>query len=144
MSLQDPSRKMSKSDQVDANIITLLDAPDVIARKVKRCVTDSGNEIALREDKPGVSNLLRILAAITDVRTASLEAQYRGRGYGQLKKDVADAIVALVEPIQARFSEIRLSPFELDQVLAAGAIRARAAAQRTLAQVHSAMGIIPR
>jgi tryptophanyl-tRNA synthetase len=144
MSLQDPNRKMSKSDQVEANIITLLDSPDAITRKINRSVTDSGNEIVVREDKPGVSNLLHILAAITEVPTASLEVQYRGQGYGQLKKDVADAVVALVEPIQARFSDIRSSAKTLDELLGAGAARARATARRTLAEVHSALGFIPR
>ncbi len=144
MSLQDPTRKMSKSDQVDANIITLLDPPDAIARKIKRCVTDSGNEIVVREDKPGVSNLLHILAAITDVQTTSLEDQYRGQGYGRLKKDVADAVISLVEPIQTRFSAIRSNSAALDEILGAGSARARATARRTLTEVHGALGLIPR
>jgi tryptophanyl-tRNA synthetase len=144
MSLQDPSRKMSKSDPVDANIITLLDSPDAIVRKVKRCVTDSGNEVVVREDKPGISNLLHILAAITSVSTAALEVKYRGLGYGRLKQDAADAILALVAPIQGRFAEIRSDRHQLDEVLRVGAATAKAAAQRTLAEVHSALGFIPR
>lgn len=146
MGLQDPHSKMSKSDPVDANIITLLDPPHVIARKIKRCVTDSGREIIVREDKPGVSNLLKILAlaAITDVPAASLEVRYRGQGYGRLKTDVTDAVIALVEPIQARFAEIRSHPTELDGVLAAGAAKARATAGRTLAEVHRAVGLISK
>ncbi len=142
MSLQDPTRKMSKSDEVDANVIALLDSPDAITRKIKRCVTDSGNEILTREDKPGISNLLHILAAITDVPTSTLEADYRGLGYGRFKKDVADAIVALVEPIQQKFSEIRSSRLQLDEVLRAGAAAAKATAQCTLAEVHGVLGLI--
>ncbi len=144
MSLQDPSKKMSKSDEVDGNAIALLDSPDAIARKIKRCVTDSGSEIALREDKPGISNLLSILSATTDVSIAALEGQYRGRGYGHLKADVADAVVAMVEPIQARFQEIRADSHQLDEVLAAGAAKARKTAQATLAEVQDAMGLIAK
>jgi tryptophanyl-tRNA synthetase len=144
MSLQDPTKKMSKSDEVDANVIALLDSPATIARKIKRCVTDSGNEIVMREDKPGISNLLGILSAITDVPPATLEDQYRGLGYGQLKTDVADAAIALVEPIQARFHEIRDRTGELDELLAGGAAKARKPAQATLAEVHHALGLIPK
>lgn len=144
MSLQDPNKKMSKSDEVDANVITLLDSPAAIARKIKRCVTDSGNEIVMREDKPGISNLLSILSASTDVPTALLEDQYRGLGYGRLKADVTDAIITLVEPIQARFNEFRDGTRELDELLAAGAAKARETAQSTLAEVHSALGLIPK
>jgi len=144
MSLQDPTKKMSKSDAVEANIIALLDEPEVIARKIKRCVTDSGSKIVARADKPGVSNLLNMLAAITGEATASLENEYLGQGYGRLKSDVADAVIALVEPIQARFSELRSDEQELDVMLAAGAIRARETAQNTLGEVHSLLGFIPR
>jgi tryptophanyl-tRNA synthetase len=143
MSLQNPNRKMSKSDQVDANIITLLDAPDAITRKIKRCVTDSGNEIIVRQDKPGVSNLLHILSATTGASTALLEDQYRGQGYGRLKEDVADTVIALVKPIQARFSELRSDLAMLDELLVAGAERAKATARRTLTEVHNALGFIP-
>ncbi|MGE0623194.1 MAG: tryptophan--tRNA ligase [Pseudomonadales bacterium] len=144
MSLQDPSRKMSKSDPVEANVIALLDAPDIIARKIQRCVTDSGSEIVVRDDKPGVSNLLHILAATTDTSIASLESQYHGQGYGRLKRDVTDAVVALVETIQARFMEIRSDTNGLAEILAAGAHSARATARTTLAEVHRALGFLPR
>jgi tryptophanyl-tRNA synthetase len=144
MSLQDPGKKMSKSDDVDANVVTLLDPPDAIARKIKRCVTDSGRDIVADPDKPGVSNLLNILSATTDVSIAALENRYRGQGYGQLKADVADAVIALIEPIQARFGEIRSNAGELDAVLASGADKAREAARTTLADVSDALGLIPR
>lgn len=144
MSLQDPTKKVSKSDASDANILALLDPSDVIARKIRRCVTDSGSEIAVRDDKPGVTNLLHILSATTDVPIARLEDQYRGSGYGQLKKDVGDAVVAIVEPIRNQFSTIRADAAELDRILIAGATRAKEVAGSTLAEVHAAIGFIPR
>ena len=144
MSLQDPTKKMSKSDAVGANVVNLLDSPDVIARKIRRSVTDSGSEIVVRKDKPGVSNLLHILAAITDTPTASLEDQYRGQGYGRLKADVADAVISLVEPIQARYTQVRSNTGDLDDLLTTGAAEARVTARSTLAAVHNALGLIPK
>ncbi len=143
MSLQDPTRKMSKSDAVAANVITLLDDPTDIARKIKRCVTDSGSEIVVREDKPGVSNLLKILAATTGQATATLESEYAGQGYGRLKSDVADAVIALIEPIQGRFRELRSDDQTLDDMLTAGATQARETARHTLREVHGVLGFIP-
>jgi tryptophanyl-tRNA synthetase len=143
MSLQDPTKKMSKSDASDANIVALLDSKEAIVRKVKRCVTDSGSEIVVRDDKPGVSNLLNILSATTDVPTPLLEEQYRSLGYGRLKTDVADAVVALVEPIQVRFTEVRSDNRVLDDLLASGAAKAQQKARPTLTEVHGAVGLIP-
>ena len=143
MGLQTPTRKMSKSDASDANIIGLLDPADVITRKIRRCVTDSGTEIVARADKPGVSNLLHILSATLDVEIPVLEDQYRGIGYGRLKKDVTEAVIALIEPIQARFADVRSSPADLDHLLADGAEKARQTARATLAEVHAAVGLIP-
>ncbi len=144
MSLQDPTKKMSKSDEVEANIITLLDEPKSIERKIKRSVTDSGTEIVVRQDKPGVSNLLNILAAVTGNTTDSLEDEYQGKGYGHLKADVADAVVSLFQPIQARYAELRSNEEELDKMLAAGAVKARETAKSTLREVHERLGFIPR
>lgn len=144
MSLQDPTKKMSKSDEVDGNVITLLDSPDVILRKIRRSVTDSGSEIIVREDKPGVSNLLNILSAITNTPTVLLEHQFRNQGYGRLKTEVADAVIALVEPIQTRFVELRSNTGAMEDLLAAGAMKARATARETLADVHKALGLIPK
>lgn len=144
MSLQNPGRKMSKSDKSDANVVALLDPPTVIARKIRRSVTDSGTEIVIRADKPGVANLLRILAAVTDVPTAALEDQYRGFGYGRLKTDVADAVVALVQPIQQRFADVRSDTGALADLLAEGAARAREIARATLTEVHTALDLIPK
>ena len=144
MSLQEPTKKMSKSDPSAANVVGLLDSSDIIARKIKRSVTDSGSEIAARDDKPGIANLLQILSATTDVPIPTLVDEYRGQGYGQLKKDVADAVIAVVEPIRQRFTEIRSEAAELDGILYAGATKARAKASPTIDEVHSAVGFIPR
>jgi tryptophanyl-tRNA synthetase len=142
MSLQDPTKKMSKSDELDANIVALLDPPEVVARKIRRCVTDSGNEIVVRDDKPGVSNLLNILSATTGEPITTLVERYREARYERLKIDVADALISVLEPIQSRFRDIRSNALELDEVLATGAAKARDRAQATLTQVHDALGLI--
>ncbi len=144
MSMQNPTKKMSKSDDVDANIITLLDEPAKITKKIKRCVTDSGSEIVVRDDKPGVSNLLNILSATTGQTIAALESEYQGQGYGRLKADVADAVVAFVEPVQEQFKVIRADVGALDARLAEGAAKARETAQATLAEVLDVLGFIPK
>ena len=144
MSLQDPTKKMSKSDDTDSNVIALLDPIDRIARKIKRCVTDSGNEIVVREDKPGVSNLLNVLSAVTGDTIDALEARYEGQGYGILKADVADAVIELIKPIQTRYQEIRSDLTELDSLLRRGSERARDSAEQTLSEVRNAIGLIPR
>ena len=142
MGLQDPTAKMSKSDPAETNVIALLDPPEAIARKVRRAVTDSGSEIVARPDKPGVSNLLTILSAATARPIDSLETEYRGLGYGRLKADVADAVVALVGPIQRRYAEIRADSSGLDRVLKQGAARARLRARRMLGVVRNRLGLL--
>ena len=143
MALQDPTRKMSKSDPAETNVIALLDPPHAIRRKIQRAVTDSGSEIVAGPDKPGVSNLLNMLSASTGESVAALEARYRGQGYGQLKRDLADAVVALIEPIQQRFKAIRADAGALDRLLASGAERSRARARVTLATVRERLGLLP-
>ncbi|MCZ6616957.1 MAG: tryptophan--tRNA ligase [Gammaproteobacteria bacterium] len=143
MSLQNPTRKMSKSDEVEGNLIVLLDSPDVISRKFKRAVTDSGNEIVQRVDKPGIANLLNIASATMNVSIDSLEERYRGKGYGQLKSDVADAVIALLEPVRQRYEEVRSDKNGLEDILAVGSEKARAKAAKTLTEVHRVLGLIP-
>ena len=143
MSLQDPTRKMSKSDQVEGNVILLLDDADVISHKFKRAVTDSGNEIVHRADKPGIANLLNIASAALDVSIESLEDRYRDKGYGQLKSDVADAVIALLEPVQQRYMDVRSDKNELERILAIGSEKARSKAAITIGEVRSALGLIP-
>ena len=143
MSLQDPSKKMSKSDTTETNIVGLLEDPKRILRKIKRAVTDSDNEIRFGADKPGVSNLLSISSAVTGESIDSLVAKYAGKGYGALKVDVAEQVVDLLEPVQARYREIRQDQALLDTILAEGADKARARAKDTLSKVYDALGFVP-
>ena len=141
--LQNPTAKMSKSAASDAGVVWLLDEPSVTAKKIRSAVTDTDREIVYdRENKPGVSNLLSILSAFTETPIPGLEAQYAGRGYGDLKKDVADAVVSTFEPIRARTLELLEDPAELDRMLAAAADRASEIAEATLAKVYDRVGLL--
>ncbi|WP_166879613.1 tryptophan--tRNA ligase [Salinibacterium sp. ZJ450] len=143
--LQNPESKMSKSAASEAGIIWLLDEPSKTAKKIKSAATDSEREIRFdRGAKPGVSSLLSILSAFTDVTIPALEEQYVGRGYGDLKKDVADAVVATFGPIRERALELLADPAELDRVLAGNAARANEIAQQTLADVYDRVGFLSR
>jgi tryptophanyl-tRNA synthetase len=143
LDLQDPTAKMSKS-RPDAGTLYLLDEPGVLAKKIKRAVTDAESEI--RYDpaaKPGVSNLLTILSAITGDSVEALVASFGGQGYGALKGAVADAVVAFIEPFQKRYAEAIADLGEIDRILAAGAGRARAVADVTVEQVYDKVGFVP-
>lgn len=143
MSLQDPTKKMSKSDDVDANVIRLLDPPDRIQKKCKRAVTDSLNKIVFdREQQPGVANLLTILSVCTGKTMPALEAAYQGQGYGQLKSDAADAVVTLLEPIQKQYHALIDDKKHLDEVFHEGQAKAMRTAQATLEKAKAAMGLI--
>ncbi|MFC0682001.1 tryptophan--tRNA ligase [Lysobacter korlensis] len=143
--LQNPASKMSKSGETPAGIIWLLDEPAVTAKKIRSAVTDTGREVVYDpEGKPGVSNLLTILSVVTGASLDALAAQYDGRGYGDLKKDVADAVVAEFEPIRTRALELLDDPAELDRVLAGNADRAAEIADATLARVYDRVGFLPR
>ncbi|OEI68622.1 tryptophanyl-tRNA synthetase [Curtobacterium sp. ER1/6] len=143
--LQDPTSKMSKSAASDNGLIRLLDDPKRTAKKIRSAVTDTEREIrADRQAKPGVTNLLAILSAFTRTPVASLEEQFVGKGYGDLKGAVADAVVAELEPVRARTLELLDDPAELDRLLAVGADRAEAIAQATLARVYDRIGFVPR
>ncbi|HET8598935.1 MAG TPA: hypothetical protein VFL99_01325 [Segeticoccus sp.] len=139
--LTDPTAKMSKSAPDDAaGVIRLLDDPSVVRRKVLRAVTDSGSEV--RYDpaaKPGVSNLLEVLAACTGGDAAALAPAYHS--YGALKKDTADAVVATLEPLQSRYAELAADPAEVTRALRLGAERAAAAAAPRLAAATRAIGL---
>jgi tryptophanyl-tRNA synthetase len=140
MDLQEPTNKMSKSGDGEAGIIYLLDDPAAIVKKFKRAVTDSDNEVAFdRERKPGVSNLLEILAAATNESPASLATTYTQ--YGKLKQDTGEAVAEMLRPIQARYHELMSDPAELSNLLALGKERASKVAQATLARAHSAIGL---
>jgi tryptophanyl-tRNA synthetase len=142
MDLQEPTNKMSKSGDGEAGIIYLLDDPASIVKKFKRAVTDSDNEVAFdRERKPGVSNLLEILAAATNESPASLATTYTQ--YGKLKQDTGEAVAEMLRPIQTRYHELMADPAELSNLLALGKERASKVAQATLARAHSAIGLYP-
>jgi tryptophanyl-tRNA synthetase len=140
--LQDPTAKMSKS-LGDAGTINLLDDPKALAKKIKRAVTDTGTDIRFDPlEKPGVSNLLSILSAVTDRPVKDVVGDFDGQGYGSLKVAVADAVVAFVEPFAARTRGLLADPAELDRILAMGAARARAVAGETVAQVYQRVGFL--
>jgi len=143
--LQNPSAKMSKSGESPQGIIWLLDDPAVTAKKIKSAVTDTDRDIVFNpEEKAGVSNLLGILSLLTGTSIPALETEFAGRGYGDLKGEVADAVVAEFEPIRARALELLADPAELDRMLAVNARRANEIAEATLARVYDAVGFLPR
>jgi tryptophanyl-tRNA synthetase len=141
--LQDPTSKMSKSASTDAGLITLLDDPKVTAKKIRSAVTDSEREIRFDpEAKPGVSNLLTIQSAVTGTDVDKLVEGYAGRGYGDLKKDTAEAVVEFVTPIKTRVDELLTDTTELEGVLAAGATRASEVSAKTLNRVYERLGFL--
>ncbi len=142
--LQEPERKMSTTQGTEQGTVLVLDKPDVIRRKVRRAVTDSGTEIVRATDKPGVTNLIEILAAVREVTPEQVEADLAdARGYGELKGAVAEAVVEVLAPLRDRYRELRGDPEALEATLAAGAERARAMAGATLADVRERMGVGP-
>jgi tryptophanyl-tRNA synthetase len=144
MSLQDPQRKMSKSDDNQNSTLYILDKPDVLRKKLMSAVTDSGSEIKAAEDKPGVSNLLQIHSAISGCSTAELEASFVGKGYGDLKKEVADVVIGALEPVQARYDELIQDKKYLESVLKAGAGQAQKRAYKVLGKVYRKAGFVER
>jgi tryptophanyl-tRNA synthetase len=142
--LAEPTAKMSKSAATAAGLINLLDEPKVSAKKIRSAVTDSEREIRYDpEAKPGVSNLLSIQSAVTGTPIDALVSGYAGRGYGDLKAETAEAVVAYVTPIQRRVADLLADPTELQAVLDKGADRAREVAGRTLARVYDRLGFLP-
>ncbi len=142
MSLQDPTKKMSKSDSNEKATIFVLDPDDVIKSKIKRAVTDSGSEIKYDDNKPGVSNLIILYHIATGKSIAAIEAEFEGRGYGDFKPAVADAVAAYIAPIRERYNEIRKDKDYLAKVLTAGAEKARYQASRTLRKVYKKVGFV--
>ena len=141
MSLQEPTKKMSKSDDNQTATVYLLDTPKDIEKKIKRAQTDSDNAVRYdREAKPGISNLTDIFAALTDKSHEEIERAYAGQGYGTFKKDVAEATISVLEPIQKRYAELIDTP-ELDVILTKGAEKAREKASKTYEAVTKAMGL---
>ena len=143
--LQVPEAKMSKSAADPKGLVNLMDEPSVIAKKFKSAVTDLDGTIRFdRETKPGVSNLLGIFSSITGESIASLENRFAGAGYGTLKTELADAVIAALDPIRSRAVDLLSDPAELDRILALGAARANELAEQTLATVYERIGFIAR
>jgi tryptophanyl-tRNA synthetase len=145
MDLQNPTAKMSKSADSPQGTIALLDDPKVIAKRIRSAVTDSDAAVRYSpDDKPGVSNLLEILAATTGRAIPEVEAEFAGGGYGPLKAAVADAVVAFLQPLQARFAELDADPEHVTAQLALGAEKAEAMSAKVLERVRRATGLLPR
>ncbi|MFJ6527913.1 tryptophan--tRNA ligase [Streptomyces longwoodensis] len=142
MNLQDPTSKMGKSDDSGPGIVYLLDEPEVVRKKVVRAVTDSGRDVVYdREERPGVANLLEVLAACTGGEPGALAGAYGS--YGQLKKDTAEAVVEVLRPVRARHQELCADPGFVEGVLRAGAEKARAMARPTVDAAYRAIGLLP-
>jgi tryptophanyl-tRNA synthetase len=143
LDLQQPGAKMSKSASSPAGIVDLLDEPRVSAKKIRSAVTDSGREVTFDPvDKPGLSNLLTIHSALSGRSVDDIVADYAGRGYGDLKRDLAALVEDLVTPIRERTVELLDDRAEIDSVLADGASRARSVASATLAAVYDRVGFV--
>jgi tryptophanyl-tRNA synthetase len=143
MDLQEPSRKMSTTGGTAQGTVLLLDPPDTVRKKVRSAVTDSGTEVRRGDDKPGITNLIDILSVATGDTPEAIEARYDGSGYGPFKADVAEALVAVLQPIQSRYEELRSDPAELGRLLAVGADKARTASAPTLQAMYERMGFVP-
>ncbi|HVW18781.1 MAG TPA: tryptophan--tRNA ligase, partial [Solirubrobacteraceae bacterium] len=144
MDLQEPTRKMSTTGGTAEGTVLVLDDPATIERKFKRAVTDSGNEIVRAPDKPGVSNLIDVLAVARGVAPEQVEAEMASaRGYGDLKAATAEAVTAMLAPVRERYEQLRGDEDALERALATGAQKARAMASETLADVRRAMALGP-
>jgi tryptophanyl-tRNA synthetase len=143
MDLQAPGNKMSTTGGSDLGTVYVLEEPDQIRRKFKSAVTDSGSEVKRGEDKPGVTNLIEILAAGRGIDHADVEREFAGSGYGAFKEAVAEAVVDLLAPVQERYAEIRPDERALVATLEEGAAKARAIASATVATVRDRMGVGP-
>ena len=143
MDLQDPTRKMSTTGGTPQGTLLLTDPPDVLARKIRSAVTDSGREVRREGDgKEGIANLIEIMAIASNRSAEEVEAAYDGAGYGQFKADVAEAVEAMVGPVRERYLELRADEGHLLQVLTTGSERARSIASRTIAAMKERMGFV--
>ncbi|NRD75667.1 tryptophan--tRNA ligase [Shewanella sp. VB17] len=145
MSLQEPLKKMSKSDDNRNNVIGLLEDPNKILKKIKKAVTDCDEPPVVRfdvENKPGVSNLLSLISGVTGKSMAGLEAEFEGKMYGHLKTATGEAVVEMIEPLQARYLEFRQDQTFLNQVMREGAEKAQARAEVTVKKVYEKIGLL--
>ncbi len=141
MDLQDPTRKMSTTGGSEQGTVYVLDEPETIGKKLRSAVTDSGSEVRRGPDKAGITNLIEILAAVRGVDPAAVEADFAGSRYGDFKAAVAEAVIEYLEPVRERYGRLRGEERELEELLAAGASRARVIAAETLADVRAHMGV---
>jgi len=142
MDLQEPERKMSTTLGTPQGTLNVLDPPEVLAKKVKSAITDSGREVRRGPGKEGIENLIAIMSVATGEQPEAIETRYDGAGYGQFKADVAEAVVALVAPIQERYRELRSDDAELQRLLRIGADKAREASAPTLTAMYERMGFV--
>ena len=144
MALQEPTKKMSKSDENQNNIITLMDDPKVIMNKMKRAMTDSDTEVRFAEEKPGISNLLSIYCAATGKTVAEAEAEFAGQGYGIFKPAVAESVIELLRPIREEAERLTADKAYLESVYKDGAQKASYLAEKTLRKVYKKVGFVAR
>jgi tryptophanyl-tRNA synthetase len=140
MDLQEPVNKMSTTGGTPQGTVLVLDEPDAIRKKLRSAVTDSGTEIVRSPGKPGITNLIEIMAVATGDEPEAIESRYDGSGYGTFKQDVGEAVVALLEPVRRRYEELRADDAELQRLIAVGAEKAREASSPTLAAMYERMG----
>lgn len=143
MSLQDPLKKMSKSDENENAFITLLDSPDAIRRKVQRAVTDNLGIVKYSDDQPGIKNLISIYSTITGLSPEKIVQNYEGQGYAKFKGDTADVIVEELRPIQQKYNEYMENKDYLESVYKAGAEKAQKVSYKTLRKMYKKIGFIP-
>jgi len=142
MNLQNPTKKMSKTDEAQLGVLYLIDTPEQIKNKIKRAVTDSGSEIKFTETKPGISNLITLYHIATGKSIEQIEQEFAGRGYGEFKKAVGESLVEFLEPFRNRYKELRAEEGYLFDVLRQGAEQARVVAQKTLRKVYKKIGFV--
>ena len=142
MDLQEPTMRMSTSESSELGILRVLDPPDIIRRKLRSAVTDSGKDVTRSPTKPGITNLIEIMAAATSSTPEEIEARYEGAGYGAFKEAVAEAVVQLLDPIRLRFGELRGNTSELQSILAKGASKAQVIASDTLTRAYERVGFV--
>ena len=144
MSLQDPSSKMSKSDENENNFIALIDDEDTIIRKIKRAVTDSGSEIVFSDDKPGLKNLITIYSCYSGLSPVHIQDKYVGKMYSDFKKDLGELIAESLKPIREKYNEIISEKDYLNKILLEGAQKASYLAQKTVSKVYRKIGLIKK
>ncbi|HSH31956.1 MAG TPA: hypothetical protein VK963_04800, partial [Candidatus Saccharimonadales bacterium] len=142
MNLQDPTKKMSKSDQDQSGVIMLTDSIKVMEQKIKRAVTDSGDEVKVTASKPAISNLLTIFSLLSDKSVADLESHYQGKGYGDLKADLADTMVNTIHPLQEKHNDLMSNRDHLIALLEEGRDKADRIAETKLVEVKAKLGLL--